>query len=486
MARLAKELNIRRVLALTATATPPVAEDIARSFAIAEGDIVRTEFHRPNLTLKVFPCRNRDKSDRLTQRLSEVKGASIVYVTLQKTAEEVSAELQKRGFPAKAYHAGMKAEDRDAVQNWFMAEPDAVVVATIAFGMGIDKADIRAVYHYNLPKSPENYAQEIGRAGRDGKPAVCELLASSADRLVLENFIFGDTPSEVTVRDVVRHLLQGPTEFDVSLYDLAYRFDIRPLVLETLTTYLELRGLLQSTGPFYSKYDFLPLQPSAAILARFDKDRADFLRSIFRRAVRRKEWFGLDVQEAARVLKQPRERIVTALGFLEQKGDLKLKVSGARRGFRRKNLSTQDQDSLCRDLIKDFYQRETKDLNRLQKVLDYAEHQGCFTAYLLDYFGEATLASCDHCGPCLGQPNTLLPDEPEPELGPGEIELLMGLQQERHPALQSPRQIARFVCGITSPASTRAKLRQDPRFGRLADFPFRKVLQWLSPNDSES
>ena len=92
-------------------------------------------------------------------------GPTIVYVTLQKTAETVAAALIEAGFSAEAYHAGMEAEAREAAQNRFMAADDRIVVATIAFGMGIDKANIRAVYHYNLPKSLENYAQEIGRAG---------------------------------------------------------------------------------------------------------------------------------------------------------------------------------------------------------------------------------------------------------------------------------------------------------------------------------
>src|SRR6185436_14298230 len=101
------------------------------------------------------------------------------YVTLQRTAESVAEMLAKAGFSVRAYHAGMEDEDRTAVQEWFMQSPSGIVVATIAFGMGIDKSDIRYVDHYNLPKSLENYAQEIGRAGRDGLESTCELLASA-------------------------------------------------------------------------------------------------------------------------------------------------------------------------------------------------------------------------------------------------------------------------------------------------------------------
>ena len=104
-------------------------------------------------------------------------GPTIVYVTLQKTAERVAAALQEAGLPAWAYHAGMEPEERVAVQDGWMASNRGIVVATIAFGMGIDKADVRYVYHYNLPKSLESYSQEIGRAGRDGAPSIVELFA---------------------------------------------------------------------------------------------------------------------------------------------------------------------------------------------------------------------------------------------------------------------------------------------------------------------
>ena len=128
--------------------------------------------------------------------------------------------------------------------------------------MGIDKSDIRYVYHYNLPKSLENYAQEIGRAGRDGQPSVCELLACPDDATVLENFTFGDTPTPQAVAGLLDHVLgNGQERFDISTYELSGQFDVRPLVIETLLTYLELDGVIESTGPFYSEYKFQPLKP---------------------------------------------------------------------------------------------------------------------------------------------------------------------------------------------------------------------------------
>ena len=209
LAALARDLRAERVLTLTATATAAVAADICRGFAIGEDAYINTGFHRPNLTMRVAPCSAAERDRLLVERLkSRPRGAAIVYVTLQKTAERVAGRLAAEGLDARAYHAGMEPEDRHAVQDWFMGSPDSIVVATIAFGMGIDKSDIRYVYHYNMPKSLENYMQETGRAGRDGVASSCDLLVCPDDVSTLENFTYGDTPTEAAVRGVVGTILE--------------------------------------------------------------------------------------------------------------------------------------------------------------------------------------------------------------------------------------------------------------------------------------
>jgi ATP-dependent DNA helicase RecQ len=477
LARLARELKIPRVLALTATATPAVAADIVRSFGIDEADVIRTGFHRPNLSLHVTPCPPGEKTALLADRLRELpRGPSIVYVTLQRTAEEVAEELAHRGLPAKAYHAGLDNEVRALIQDWFMAAADAIVVATIAFGMGIDKANIRHVIHYNLPKTLENYAQEIGRAGRDGLPSRCEMLAAELDRITLENFSLGDTPTPESIAALVDYVLRQPERFDLSMYEVSGEFDMRSLVAETLLTYLELDGVLAATGAFFNTYDFQPLKPSAEILAKFEGSRREFLANLFKRARKKKVWFELDVAAAAVQLKQPRERIVAALNYLEEQGDMKLDVRGPRVGYRR--LTRPVREQLLQSMTQRFVERERRDLERLSQVLDFSAHRGCKTRYLAHYFGEELGKDCGHCGWCAGQWHGDIPSLPVRPFGDTEARLIQGLRQRRLAPLATPRQLTRFLCGLSSPAASRAKLMKEPAFGAFADTPFREVLKW--------
>src|SRR5436190_6769154 len=284
LAERARELAAERILALTATATPAVVADIRAGFGIEEADAVVTGFYRPNLTLLTTPLVASERDERLVERLRErPPGSTIVYVTLQRTSLRVAALLADAGLPARPYHAGMSAEERVAAQEWWSASPHAIVVATIAFGMGIDKADVRYVYHYNLPKSLESYSQEIGRAGRDGNESICELLACPDDVPTLENFAYGDTPTREALAGLLADLLEHPlaAQFAVSEYELSVRHDLRQLVIRTALTYLELDGVVKQGTPYYASYRLRPVDQSLeAVVSRFDESRADFLRRL--------------------------------------------------------------------------------------------------------------------------------------------------------------------------------------------------------------
>ncbi|MFO1437023.1 MAG: ATP-dependent DNA helicase RecQ [Verrucomicrobiaceae bacterium] len=484
LAHVSRELGIRPVLALTATATPSVAADIRAAFSITQSDHVQTSFHRPNLHFRITPCTTKQRLPYLTKVLLKRKVPSIVYVTLQHTAEEVATHLQKNGVNALAYHAGLPDEHRHAAQDAFMSGQTDVIVATIAFGMGIDKSDIRAVYHYNLPKTLENYSQETGRAGRDGKASVCEMLACADDCIVLENFTFGDTPTPQAIRQLLDHLMLSGGEFDVSMYDLSHATDIRPLVIETVITNLELDGVLRPLGSFYSSYQFRFLQPEQRILSGHKPDRQAFLRRLFAAGKRGTKWITLSPDEAAASLEEPRDRILKALTWLQESGEIELKPSGSRQKYRlSEDAHRRDVKEITKKMQQLFADRERRDVERLRQVLELASHRGCLTKWLLNYFGETMGTNCGTCTSCKEREKGFADDSPReipqsltPPITTEHVAAIQELQREKHPSLRTGRQLARFLCGLTSPATSRERLTRHPSFGLLERIPFADVL----------
>jgi ATP-dependent DNA helicase RecQ len=483
LAELAKTLKVERVLALTATATPSVAADICKQFSIQKQDHIQTSFARPNLQLRVTPCAEGERTRLLLARLQKhpSDAATIVYVTLQKTAEDIAAAINasanKEGLSAAHYHAGLKDEERNEIQNNFMSGATPIVVATIAFGMGIDKSNIRAVYHFNLPKSIENYVQEIGRAGRDGLPSLCEMFAVADDVRVLENFTYGDTPGTESIKALVEYLSAQQAEFDISTYELSNRFDVRPLVLNTALTYLELQGVISAQSPFYTEYKIQFLQDAESMLAQFDVARADFLRRLFAAGKKGTKWLTLDMIGISEKLQEPKLRIVKALDYLAEKGSIELTVANLRQTYINTGIvkTAQDLQGLLDTLYQLFVQRESRDITRIHSILTYANNPKCLSQQLIEYFGEAA-SPCGICNHCRAQSVTPVAELERAPLSQLQVELIQQLKSEGYLQLQHPRQLARFLCGLPSPATSRSSLKSNSAFGALTKAAFPVVL----------
>lgn len=477
----AKTLGAKVVLALTATATPQVLLDIQRSFEVDPACAVVTGFYRPNLTLLSQPMQSHEKDAiLLTDLRKHPLGPTIIYVTQQKTAEAVAKMLVEHGIEARFYHAGMAPEERVATQNWFIGSDSGIVVATIAFGMGIDKANIRYVYHYNLPKSLENYSQEIGRAGRDGKPAICKVFACPDDLNALENFVYGDKASPRALKELMARVFQAD-RFDVSLSEISTQLDIRSIVLSTVMTYLELKGFLKAETPYYQSYEFKCLTPWEEMLASVPEDRHPFLNGILQHADKKILWYRLDIEATAKGLGESRERLVTALGWLAEKQFIELKVAGIRNSYQilRRPQST---DRLAEETFENMDLREKKELQRLARILEWTVLASCQARYLGAYFGEAETKECGHCSYCLGDRARALPNRSQtpPKLLEETLAKVHDLKAEIKGKAIDSYTLTRFLCGISSPLLMRSKLSsKHPAFGILSDTPFELILKNL-------
>lgn len=477
LSELTRELRVERVLALTATATPEVLGDICEAFGIADEDAIRTPFHRPNLQLRSCVVSDDRHYEALRERLRErPRGSTLVYVSLQRTAEEVAERLAADRFPAWHYHAGMEAERRSEIQQRFLVSDDAIVVATIAFGMGIDKPNLRYVYHFNPPKSLESYAQEVGRAGRDGNDAICETLLVPEDRIVLENFTYGDTPSRQAVGRLIELLAGQPETFHLSHHQLSNDSDIRILVLRTILTYLELQGFVRATSPRYGTYKVKPLVSSKRILDHFQGERRQFVSGVLASLSKGRTWFLLNMTVATDRLQTERQRIVRALDYLVERGWIEVEASGLEHGYRW--LRRFDQPKLLADeLFERLQQREQSEMNRLDEVFDLVRAESCQAAMLSEHFGESLAEPCGRCTACCGEGPQSIPEAPSRPIGSSAMSAINAITRKYPDHFTSARDRARFLCGLSSPRFVRARLSRDPSFGLCDRIPFAEVLK---------
>ena len=480
-----RQFKIPQALLLTATATPKVIADMQAKFAIAPHDVVTTGFYRPNLNLLVEPVSGADKRRRLVQWMSErANQPSIVYVTLQKTAEQIAEHLNRNGIQAEAYHAGLLHDKRESIQQRFMGGRCNCIVATIAFGMGIDKSDIRNVVHFDLPKSIENYSQEIGRAGRDGQPSDCLVLANRDSLNVLENFVYGDTPEQEGIRRVLEDLqaARGEGQWEFLLRSLSDHSNIRELPLKTLLVQLELKGVIAPRYAFYAEYRFKYLIEPEALLARFSGERQQFVAAIIQVCKRAKTWATVDFDALYQQHNAERSRVVKALDYFQEQGLIELESKQMTEVYSLLNTDF-DPQVLSAELYTGFKQHEVTEVARIHAMLELFATQHCLGQRLARYFGDENAPQrCGHCSVCRGHVAHL---PAPPSLPPLVDKNFMGLCGDfihRHHAhtgqLPGAERLTRFLGGISVPLFTRLKARGISGFAALEDYPYAEVREW--------
>lgn len=495
-----RQFEVPQVLLLTATATRAVINDMQQHFNIDHQDVVVTGFHRPNLRLLAQPTAETDRINKCATWLhylaeksasKQQAFAAIIYVTLQNTAETVASQLARQlPFPVQAYHAGMESDERERIQSAFMRGDIPVIVATIAFGMGVDKSNIRQVIHYDLPKSVENYSQEIGRAGRDGKPSDCIMLGDASGLTVLENFVYGDTPELYGIQavvDTIRSQVQG-YQWEVLMTPLSNSTNIRQLPLKTLLVNLEMRGVLTSQYSYFAEYRYQLEISESELFGHFDDERRQFLATMINTSQRGRSWFTLNISALEQALgAQPdhtpvRARALSALEFCAARGWLKLE-SKQMTDVYRVNPQLLADPALATSLHQHFVHKQQNEIRRIHSMLDLFRQPVCISRQLANWFGDAMQQDCGTCSVCRGQ------FRPWPEITRAQSLASLDRRSLTGPLQQAIQQtfgqpastelLTRFLCGIQVPWFNKVKARQMAGFGKLEQVPYAEVKAWL-------
>ncbi|MBO7924465.1 RecQ family ATP-dependent DNA helicase [Alteromonas sp. K632G] len=489
-----QELNIPLVLLLTATATKKVKLDMARRFNIATDNIVQTGFYRPNLNLNVLPVVEKNKNQALLEELQRQQGAGIVcagivYVTLQQTAEQVARFLKQNGVAASAYHAGLDSDIRQNIQQDFMVNKLQVVVATIAFGMGIDKSDIRFVVHYDLPKSIENYSQEIGRGGRDGQNANCTVLANLDGLVTIENFVYGDTPDKSAIERVIKDIASqapeqstsashggasgGTYQWETQINSLSTLSNIRQLPLKTLLVQLELAKVIRPLYAYFAEFKYRFNTDKADILNLFSKERSDFLNAVFTHTDMKKVWGVVNFDSIFEHYGAERARVVTALEYLHEHNHIELAsrlITDVYEVNQQALLADDSPNSLAENLAHYFAENERKEVKRIAALVRFFELNTCLNYNLSAYFDDQQAPKeCGHCSVCNGKVakldySTPIPQPDKEQVAQAMAALNTHLEGKFNETITESI-YCRFLTAMTMPLFTRLKVRQVAGFG---------------------
>ncbi|MEQ8928126.1 MAG: ATP-dependent DNA helicase RecQ [Fulvivirga sp.] len=402
------------VIALTATATHEVREDIRNKLEFRnQGKLFEKSFARKNLSYSVRSVD--DKEKKLISALKSVNGSAIVYVNTRKATKEIATLLYRNGMSAEFYHAGLRHEERSLKQQKWVQNKVRVMVATNAFGMGIDKPDVRFVIHMNLPMDLESYYQEAGRAGRDEKKAFALIILNKADILELKERVRLQHPSTEMLKRVYQSLANyyklavgsgGDINYDFDLHQFSENYKLNHLEVYNALKKLEDEELLQFNEGFYSPSRLSFVVDNKALYefqianAKYDPLIKAILRiyggELF------SNYLKISELQIAKFLQTDEPIIVSSLLKLDELGIISYE---------------KQKDSPQVVFIEQRHAAENLPLNhsrlkqrselahaKMNAIIDYAlDDKRCRTAQLLDYFGEHTYDECGVCDVCIAK-----------------------------------------------------------------------------------
>jgi ATP-dependent DNA helicase RecQ len=388
--------------AFTATADRKVLNDIKKYLDMKNVGVFRKSFRRENLAFRVYPTENKLRS--LIQFYQQFKGSSIVYVRSRERTGQLAKKLIKSGINAFYYHAGLNVLDRAQIQEEWMFSDNAVMVSTNAFGMGVDKADVRSVVHFDLPEDLESYYQEAGRAGRDGDRSIALVLYNSRDiKQLKEKFdrVFPLPERVITFWKLLRSLLQsGSDELKLDA-DHRANFEAAGYSRADIFRYLKL----------LDKYEYCSFADRADFFGELniinwhdeklmdDNELYDFWNKLLEFLGRRRVIYKIDEYDLAEFLEIEVMNVQHALKLLTE-----LKVIDYNPGNKNIEIRIIKQRAETKGL-REYRQYRKVKLRKLNHIIDFVSLPMCRQIYILRYFGEAGSARCNQCDICVGAGN---------------------------------------------------------------------------------
>jgi len=398
------------VLALTATATPEVKDDIIKQLGFIQGVVHQVSFARKNLSYKVNITE--DKSGGLINLLKTTDGSCLVYVNTRKKCRTLAYTLQKEGIDAVIYHGGLTTKDRSENQELWISNNAKAMVATNAFGMGINKPNVRLVVHYDMPDHLEAYYQEAGRAGRDDAPSRAILLFQRGDMELIKERKENEYPALDFLREVYQHLanyyqlalgsvMENSMDFDLDLF--SYKFQLKPLQVYHALKKLKLFGYLELAEDLFQPSQF-SFTGNHQLVYEFQIANAGFdpvIKALLRLHGGELFTHPVNINESrlARLLKLEVKQVRNILQNLQ---DRNLAIYQPKKDQPQLFFTTPRQDPQLLLFEKKSYQeRKKRELDKLQAVYKYIQNNRlCRSLQLLEYFGEISDDICGVCDVC--------------------------------------------------------------------------------------